>query len=68
MTTRPLTRLPSSVSGVSDPVEPEDVDPEEFLRRLLAISPEDAAEVREDTPGGRRPQREDDQPRPDDAE
>lgn len=36
-------------------VDPEeaDVDPEEFVRRMLAISPEDAETVREQTPGTR---------------
>ena len=34
--------------------EPQDVDPEEFLRALLKISPEDAEKVREDTPGIRK--------------
>lgn len=29
------------------PVVPDDVDPVEFLRRALAISPEDAEKVRE---------------------
>jgi hypothetical protein len=29
-------------------VSPGDVDPEDFLRALLRISPEDAAKVRED--------------------
>jgi hypothetical protein len=34
------------------------VDPEDFLRALLKISPEDAERVREDTPGTRkRPQK-----------
>ena len=30
------------------------VKPEDFLRALLKISPEDAAKVREDTPGTRK--------------
>jgi hypothetical protein len=37
------------------------VDPQDFLRSLLHISPEDAEKVREDTPGTRkRPEPQDD--------
>lgn len=38
----------------------EELDPEEFLRRMLAISPEDAAEVREDA--AKRTARDDERP------
>jgi hypothetical protein len=31
-----------------------EVDPQEFLRAVLKISPEDAEKVREDTPGTRK--------------
>jgi len=37
----------------SHPV-PEDVDPGEFLRALLHISPEDAEKAREDSPATRK--------------
>jgi hypothetical protein len=32
-----------------------EVDPREFLRAVLHISPEDAEKVREETPGARKP-------------
>lgn len=38
--------------GVSE-TQDDAVDPQEFLRALLKISPEDAEEVRERTPGTR---------------
>lgn len=43
-------RATTSVRSVGTNHEPQDgeLDPEEFIRRMLAISPEDAAEVRED--------------------
>jgi hypothetical protein len=39
-----------------------DVDPKDFLRALLNISPEDAEKVREDTPGTRKRVEEQDGP------
>ena len=40
--------------------DPPDPDPEEFLRALLAIKPEDAKEVREEADEKARPSRTDD--------
>ena len=37
-----------------DHPEPEDVDPREFLRALLKISPEDAKKVRDASPTRRK--------------
>ena len=39
--------------SVNDPREETELDPQEFLRALLKISPEDAESVRERTPGTR---------------
>ena len=40
--------------GGTEDVERDGVDPEDFLRAVLKISPEDAEKVRKDTPGTRK--------------
>lgn len=40
--------------ALDDEAPKQGVDPEEFLRALLKISPEDAEEVREETPATRK--------------
>jgi hypothetical protein len=45
---------PSTLRHMDRKDEMVEVDPEDFLRALLKISPGDAQRVREDTPGTRK--------------